>query len=217
MNVYQKLNLAREKFHSAEIKKSGHNKFAGYYYFELGDFIVPALKIFNEVGLASVIRFEEKEATMEIVNVDKPEDRIYIMSPMSEASLKGCHPVQNLGAVETYIRRYLWVAALEIVEHDALDATTGSAPVETKPKKEPVDEGKTVEGAKIVSVDPTPDQILFVDSLIEIGGTSVTLSELTSLWKANQGQIDDLKKNCKSEFKRLQTKFAELKSKFPEE
>ena len=217
MNVYQKLNLAREKFHAAEIKKSGHNKFAGYYYFELADFVVPALKIFKEVGLASVIRFEEKEATMEIVNVDKPEDKIYIMSPMSEASLKGCHPVQNLGAVETYIRRYLWVAALEIVEHDALDATTGSAPVEQKTKKEPVDEGKTVEGAKIVSVDPTPDQILFVDSLIEIGGTSETLSELTSLWKANQGQIDDLKKNCKSEFKRLQTKFAELKSKFPEE
>jgi len=27
--------------------------------------------------------------------------------------------------VQTYLRRYLWVAALEIVEHDALDATTG--------------------------------------------------------------------------------------------
>ena len=217
MNVYQKLNLAREKFHAAEIKKSGHNKFAGYYYFELADFIVPALKIFKEVGLTSVIRFEADIATMEIVNNEKPEDRIYILSPMSEASLKGCHPVQNLGAVETYIRRYLWVAALEIVEHDALDATTGSAPVETKPKKEPVDEGKTVEGAKIVSVDPTPDQILLVDSLIDIGKTCVTLSELSSLWKANQGQIDDLKKNCKSEFKRLQTMFAELKSKFSED
>ena len=27
--------------------------------------------------------------------------------------------------METYQRRYLWVAALEIVEHDALDATAG--------------------------------------------------------------------------------------------
>jgi len=215
MNVYQKLNLAREKFHASEIKKSGRNNFAGYNYFELGDFVVPALQIFKEVGLTSVIRFEADIATMEIVNNEKPEDRIYILSPMSEASLKGCHPVQNLGAVQTYIRRYLWVAALEIVEHDALDATTGSSESE-KPKK-PVDEGTTVDGAKIVSVDPTPDQILFVNSLIEIGGTSVTLTELTSLWKANQGQIDDLKKNCKSEFKRLQTEFAKLKSKFSEE
>jgi hypothetical protein len=56
---------------------------------------------------------------------DKPEDWFNIESPMGSASLKGCHEVQNIGAVETYQRRYLWVAALEIVEHDALDATTG--------------------------------------------------------------------------------------------
>jgi hypothetical protein len=42
---------------------------------------------------------------------------------MAEANLKGCHPIQNLGAVETYTRRYLWVSAMEIVEHDALDSS----------------------------------------------------------------------------------------------
>ena len=52
--------------------------------------------------------------------------QIILTSPMGSADLKGCHVVQNIGAVETYQRRYLWVAALEIVEHDALDATTGS-------------------------------------------------------------------------------------------
>jgi hypothetical protein len=129
MNVYQKLNAARELFHSAELKKSGHNKFAGYKYFELGDFIVPALGIFDDVGLTSVISFGKESADMRIINNDKPEEMIVIESPMSEANLKGCHPVQNLGAVQTYIRRYLWVAALEIVEHDALDS---SKPVEDK-------------------------------------------------------------------------------------
>jgi len=39
--------------------------------------------------------------------------------------------VQNIGAVETYQRRYLWVTAMEIVEHDALDSTTGSGNIET--------------------------------------------------------------------------------------
>ena len=125
MNVYQKLNVARDQFHSQKLKKSGHNKFANYYYFELGDFIIPALQIFHEFGLTSVISFGKEQAVMEIVNVDKPEEKIVITSPMSTAALKGCHEVQNLGAVQTYIRRYLWVAALEIVEHDALDSTTG--------------------------------------------------------------------------------------------
>jgi hypothetical protein len=129
MNVYQKLNAARAKFHSIELKKSGHNKFAGYKYFELGDFIIPALDIFKEVGLTGIISFGKETADMRIVNNEKPEEVILIESPMSSAALKGCHEVQNLGAVQTYLRRYLWVAALEIVEHDALDS---SKPVEEK-------------------------------------------------------------------------------------
>lgn len=125
MNVFQKLNDARERFHQSKLNKSGHNKFAGYKYFELSDFVVPALQIFKEVGLTSVIRFGKDMAEMCIVNTEKPDEVIVITSPMSSAALKGCHEVQNLGAVQTYIRRYLWVAALEIVEHDALDSTTG--------------------------------------------------------------------------------------------
>jgi len=213
MNVYQKLNVAREKFHASEIKKSGHNKFAGYNYFELGDFLIPALRIFKEVGLTSVIRFEADVATMEIVNNDKPEDRIYILSPMSEASLKGCHPVQNLGAVQTYIRRYLWTAALEIVEHDALDATTGSVEVkEVKPKEEPKEE--TIVAGRYVQPDPKHE--LFVDSMIGWGDTCTSLSELTSLWKTNQKTVDECKKGNKEQFKRLQDHFAGLKDKFKE-
>jgi len=140
MNVYQKLNVARSEFHTSKLKKSGHNKFANYYYFELGDFIIPALEIFGKVGLTSVISFGTETATMTIINNDLPDERIVISSPMSTAALKGCHEVQNLGAVQTYIRRYLWVAALEIVEHDAVDATTGrkgDAPIIT-PKGNPV-------------------------------------------------------------------------------
>jgi hypothetical protein len=129
MNVYQKLNYARKEFHSIELKKSGHNKFAGYKYFELGDFIIPALKIFGEVGLTSLISFGKEVAYMRIINSDKTDEAIIIETPMSTASLKGCHEVQNLGAVQTYLRRYLWAAALEIVEHDALDS---SKPVEEK-------------------------------------------------------------------------------------
>jgi len=128
MNVYQKLNAARKEFHSMEIKKSGENKFAGYKYFELGDFIIPALTIFEKLGLTGVVQFGKETAQLTIINTDKPEEVITFASPMSEANLKGCHPVQNLGAVQTYIRRYLWVAALEIVEHDAVDSSEGAAP-----------------------------------------------------------------------------------------
>jgi hypothetical protein len=125
--VHRKLSAARQQFHTLKLKKTGKNTFAGYEYFELGDFLVPALSVFNEVGLSAVVSFDRETATMTIVDLDNPTDTITLTSPMGSAALKGCHEVQNIGAVETYQRRYLWVAALEIVEHDALDKTTGKA------------------------------------------------------------------------------------------
>jgi hypothetical protein len=125
VGVHRKLSAARQAFHALELKKSGKNTFAGYSYFELADFLVPALKVFDDVGLGATVSFTADTATMTIVDLDNPEDRIAITSPMGSAALKGCHEVQNIGAVETYQRRYLWVAALEIIEHDALDKTTG--------------------------------------------------------------------------------------------
>ncbi len=134
MSVHKKLSEARDLFHKTQLKKTGHNKFAGYYYFELGDFLIPALEVFKAVGLLSVISFGKDVATMRIIDIEKPDDQIVIESPMSSAALKGAHEIQNLGAVETYTRRYLWVAALEIVEHDAIDS---SEPKESAPKRKP--------------------------------------------------------------------------------
>ena len=122
--VYRKLAIARAKLRGQALKKSGKNKFAGYDYFELGDFLHPTLQIFDELGLIGVVSFNKDEATLKILDVDSGGE-ILITSPFGSAALKGCHEVQNIGAVETYQRRYLWVAAMEIVEHDALDATTG--------------------------------------------------------------------------------------------
>lgn len=122
MNVYEKLQKARIELQGKQMKKSGHNKFAGYQYFELGDFLPEINKLFSELGLCSTVSFGKDLAELKVINIEKPEEVVTFTSPMAEANLKGCHPIQNLGAVETYTRRYLYVAALEIVEHDAVDA-----------------------------------------------------------------------------------------------
>ena len=124
-NVYQKLQDARIKLQSISLNKSGQNNFAKYSYFELSDYLPQIQSIFNDIGLCGVISFTNEEATLTIVNTDDTAQIICIKSPMAGADLKSCHPIQNLGAVQTYQRRYLWQSALEIVEHDALDATTG--------------------------------------------------------------------------------------------
>ena len=120
--VHKKLMQARIALQNAPLKKSGHNKFAGYSYFELGDFIPTINQIFNEIGLCGVVSYDAEIASLTITDVEDGTN-IVITSPMADANLKGCHPIQNLGAVETYTRRYLWVTAMEIVEHDALDSS----------------------------------------------------------------------------------------------
>ena len=127
--VYEKLQKARIKLQHTELKKSGHNKFAGYKYFELGDFLPAIQSIFFELKLCPVVSFGTELATLRIIDTENG-GCVTFTSPMAEAQLKGCHPIQNLGAVGTYSRRYLYVTALEIVEHDAIDS---SEPVSAKP------------------------------------------------------------------------------------
>jgi hypothetical protein len=137
MNIYEKLLKCRIELQEKNLKKSGVNKFAGYDYYELSDFLPTANRIFTDNKLCPLITFTADMATMVLVNAEKLEETLTFTSPMATAELKQCHPIQNLGAVETYSRRYLYITALEITEHDALDATTGKTtaqkPVQDKP------------------------------------------------------------------------------------
>ena len=153
MSVHLKLSKARTKIHSMNLKKSGKNTFSHYEYYELGDFLPAATKIFDELGLCGVISYGKEMAVLTIADTESGQI-IEITSPMSEANLKGMHPVQNLGAVQTYIRRYLWITALELTDGDAIDATAGDEPpAKPKPKKvEPKVEEKPLEVPEGMSI-----------------------------------------------------------------
>ncbi|MDE5978191.1 MAG: ERF family protein [Turicibacter sp.] len=151
-NIYSKMQKARCEFQEKPLKKSGHNKFAGYHYFELGDFLPTINALLEKHNLCSHMDFGKEVATLTIINSENPEEKLEFKSPMSEASLKGCHAVQNLGAVQTYLRRYLWVNAFEIVESDGLDATSGKVDV-----KEPGKTKANVNAHKIEKLMTTKD------------------------------------------------------------
>jgi hypothetical protein len=150
MNIYQKLAEARLKLRQTEIKKTGYNTYSKYYYFELGDFLSPMMDIFEEQGTLSFISFGVDIATLTYLDKADPSEQITITSPMSTAKLTACHEVQNLGAVQTYLRRYLYIALMEMLEHDACDASNGvdkTPPKKTEPKATP---------PKKASTDQTP-------------------------------------------------------------
>ena len=125
-NIYQKLMNVRTNFHKLELKKSGHNKFANFKYFELGDFLVPATKLLNEEGLCPIVTFDNELAKMTVVNTENPSEVITFTSPMRDLELKGANSMQSLGGCETYQSRYLYIQLLNIVESDSFDAVSGS-------------------------------------------------------------------------------------------
>lgn len=125
MNIYQKLQRCRVELQKSDLKKSGHNAFSNYDYFELGDFLPRTNELFAEYGLIGIVSPGENAATLTIRDTDKTEDTIVFTCPNADITLKGAHAIQNIGAVKTYQRRYLWIDAMEISEHDTIDRSEG--------------------------------------------------------------------------------------------
>lgn len=170
MNVYARLAKARVMLQKKALKKSGENKYAGFKYFELADFLPSVNEIFAEVGLCSqfYITTEKAEnlapegyepyytdmpsvAYLEIINTDMPSQSVTFSSAIAEAAMKDASPIQQLGSVHTYMRRYLWLEAMEITECDGVDALNQKEQIEEKPK--------------VLMI--TPDQMHTITSLFE--------------------------------------------------
>ena len=213
MSVHKKLMAARVKLQSVEMKKSGLNKYAGYSYFELGDFIPHVQVIFNDLGLCGVVTFNTEYAQLCITDVEDGTV-IVITTPMAEANLKGAHPIQNLGAVLSYQRRYLWMAALELVEGDAVDsappveapkpaATQTPAPA-AKPAQKPVKQRpdpippQHVEpDAWTIIIDAPDNPEAWVDMMVAANALKVSMAtsaeQLKEMFQVNKPLYDKLK------------------------
>lgn len=121
-NVYVKLQQVRNELSKCEMKKSGKNQ--KFNYFELSDFLPKVTELCNKNGICSIIKFGNKMATLKVIDVEKPESTITFTTPIAAAKLPGnSQPVQNLGATQTYIRRYLYMNAFEISENDFVDSS----------------------------------------------------------------------------------------------
>lgn len=125
MNIYEKLQSMRVELQKKKIQKSGRNKFAGYDYFELSDILPHINQLQEKHKTCSFITFDREIAKLTILNSEKVDEKIEFTIPMATLSLKGANEVQNLGGCQTYSRRYLYLNAFEIVEHDYFDAIQG--------------------------------------------------------------------------------------------
>lgn len=143
LNLLQKLQKCRVELQNKNLKKSGENKFAGFKYYELSDFLPTVNELFDKYKLFSQFTLDNNTATLEIFDTEKTYksdefefyDSVAFTIPSEKVEIKGSNAIQNLGGSNTYLRRYLYLNALEIVENDVYDATSGKTTNKTTTKK----------------------------------------------------------------------------------
>lgn len=147
--IEQKLQQCRVDLQNKKLKKSGENKFAKFKYFELSDFIPTVNQMFAENNIFSNFSICGEIATLVITDCEDKTSQTFT-SNIADADVKGCTAIQSLGAVHTYLKRYLYMNALEIVENDTLDAIVKNKTHSEKPKD---DTAIYIALAKIEDVD----------------------------------------------------------------
>lgn len=124
--LYQKLAEIKLELSKAQIKKSGVNKYSGFTYYELADILPAIISLCSKYGVYTYTSYDNDMAKLTAVNTNNPTEQFSITSPMRTFELKGSNAIQVLGGIETYSRRYLYLAMFDIVESDSFDANAGS-------------------------------------------------------------------------------------------
>lgn len=170
--LFEKIQSVRVRLQETEIKKSG--KMGGRndkLYLELADFSPQLNKLMLDERFTAIVNFTQENATLTAYDFDS-DQTLTITSPMREAKVQGCNDMQNLGAVETYQRRYLYMAMFDISESDILDGGTGNNSGNGKNTDEPE-----------VFEKPTPEQLKQAQDL------SIDLNRLAAYLKIDVSEI----------------------------
>jgi hypothetical protein len=231
MSVYKKLQEARVLLQNTKLNKSGKNKFAGFSYFELSDFIPQVTEIFNKVKLCGVVSFTNDTAYLTVHDTDS-DGFVTFTSPLVMAENAKGQAIQSLGSTHTYFRRYLWLMCMEITENDVIDAVDQSEPVkkvEVKPVQEVVQVkpvakpivGQTGEWQITAPAKPEGDTKEWLDL---VKSASHMLLDLTTdeedvmlIFKKNKVLFDTVKATDPVFFKEMMGKFTERKTLFTKE
>lgn len=131
MKIHEKIQTLRAELTNLDIKKSGKNKFANFNYYTLEDFIPTVNQLMAKHKLFTVFNMDKEIATLTVYDSES-EESVQFTTPVASAGDKVGVPVQALGAIHTYLKRYLYMNFLELTEGDVLDSVLGDPSLENK-------------------------------------------------------------------------------------
>ena len=146
--LYGKLKQIKVELRKVINTKSGYNTHSKFKYYQLEDFLPQILEafskynIYNEYSIDTDLEIVEERtdfdgdgtphksvtkrpveyAYLYLKNLDNEDDEMIYRLKTAEASVYGAAAIQNLGAKITYMKRYVYMSLLDIVEPDAVDS-----------------------------------------------------------------------------------------------
>lgn len=136
-------------FKNSKIVKTGENRFQGFKYLELQDFIPTILDLNKKYGLYTHINIVDGLASLKVVDIDDPESTVTFSLSVPEVNTMLVNDdginvpapfnsmIQDTGKTETYIRRYLYMLYAEICVPDEIDNNSGSKRTKKKGRGKP--------------------------------------------------------------------------------
>ncbi len=141
-NLNESIISIRVKLQNAKLKKSGKNKYAGFDYFELADFLPKLNELMLEEGINDRYRIEEGYSILELVKGEEKQEYTipfklfetpltykkdkngnFIKSKEGEyIQVPSMQDIQYLGALNTYYKRYLYLNAFGITDGEVIDS-----------------------------------------------------------------------------------------------
>ena len=125
----------RVNLQNSNLKKSGKNKFAGFEYFELSDFLPRVNELMleenvndrfyikDECAYLELIKGNEKqEYTMPFERFETPVNIKIDPKTKETREVKSMQDIQYLGALNTYYKRYLYLNAFGITDGEVIDS-----------------------------------------------------------------------------------------------
>lgn len=126
LNLNESIIKIRVKLQNSKIKKSGKNKFAGFEYYELGDFLPKLNELMLEENINDLFTIENDEVKLILMKGEEKQEykmpfRIF-ETPLTKDGKQSMQDIQYLGALNTYYKRYLYLNAFGITDGEVIDS-----------------------------------------------------------------------------------------------
>lgn len=141
-NLNESIIQIRVDLQNSKIKKSGKNKYAGFDYYELADFLPKLNELMLKYGVNDKFTIEEEKATLTLIKGDerqiynipferfetplvykKDKNGSFMKDKNGELiQIPSMQDIQYLGALNTYYKRYLYLNAFGITDGEVIDS-----------------------------------------------------------------------------------------------